>query len=121
MISTPAAKISSAVFTVMPEPPAEFSPLATTRLNAVLLPQLGNKFLDRAPARLPYDVRDEQQFHAPTVTPAMPPGKPFRPPREPPTSRPVTIPPGRLARFRLYWRECPARLLRYCLLRLRVL
>ena len=35
----------------------------------MLLPQLGDEFLDRAPARLPYDVRDEQQFHAPKVTP----------------------------------------------------
>ena len=28
---------------------------------------MGNKLLDRAPARLPYDVRDEQQFHASTL------------------------------------------------------
>jgi hypothetical protein len=39
----------------------------------MLLPQLGDQFLDRAPARLPYDVRDEQQFHAPTLAPARPP------------------------------------------------
>ena len=57
------------IATVMPEPPAEFSPLATTRLSRMLRAQLGNEFLDRAPARLPYDVRDEQQFHDPTVTP----------------------------------------------------
>ena len=40
--------------------------------HSMLLPQLGNEFLDRAPARLPYDVRDEQQFHGPTVTPRRP-------------------------------------------------
>src|SRR5213592_850947 len=33
MASTPAEKISSAVFGVMPEPPAQFSPLATTASN----------------------------------------------------------------------------------------
>ena len=36
------------------------------------LPQLGNEFLNRAPARLPYDVRDEQQLHDNTVTPERP-------------------------------------------------
>src|SRR6267142_6907883 len=34
MISTPAAKISAAVFGVMPEPPAAFSPFAITKLIA---------------------------------------------------------------------------------------
>jgi hypothetical protein len=33
------------------------------------LPQLGDESQDRAPARLPYDVRNEQQFHAPKVMP----------------------------------------------------
>ena len=38
----------------------------------MLLPQLRDKLLDRAPARLPYDVRDEQQLHDNTVTPERP-------------------------------------------------
>src|SRR3954447_5963391 len=34
MTSTPAAKSSSAIFGVMPRPPAEFSPLTTTNVGA---------------------------------------------------------------------------------------
>ena len=47
----------------------------------MLLPQFGNEFLDRAPARLPYDVADEEQFHDPKVTPRRPPASCFVPPR----------------------------------------
>ena len=35
--------------------------------QAMSVPQLGDEFRNRPPARLPYDVRDEQQFHAPKV------------------------------------------------------
>ena len=65
------------------------------------LPQLGDECLDRAPARLPYDVRDEQQFHAPKLTPQRPPASCFTQPRRimfhasrvtlPP---PIAIPPS---------------------------
>ena len=68
MTSTPAEKISSAVLGVMPEPPAEFSPLAMTKSSACCSPQFGQKFRDRAPARLSHDVADEKQFHRPNLT-----------------------------------------------------
>ena len=36
-------------------------------IQAMLVAQLGQEFRDRAPARLPHDVADEEQFHPATV------------------------------------------------------
>src|ERR1019366_2856985 len=65
-------------------------PVSHHQAQAMLLPQLRDKLLDRAPARLPYDVRDEQQLHDNTVTPERPRANPFPPPlrRGPPRPRP---------------------------------
>ena len=68
MTSTPAEKISPAVLGVMPEPPAEFSPLAMTKSSACCFAEFGQEFLDRAPAGLAHDVADEEQFHGPNLT-----------------------------------------------------
>ena len=61
-------KSSPAILGVMPEPPAEFSPLAMTKSSACCSRSLGSKFRDRAPARLPHDVADEKQFHGENLT-----------------------------------------------------
>ena len=45
MTSTPAEKISPAVLGVMPEPPAEFSPLAMTKSSACCSRNLGSSSL----------------------------------------------------------------------------
>src|ERR1039458_7686440 len=45
MTSTPAEKISPAVLGVMPEPPAEFSPLAMTKSSACCSRNLGRRVL----------------------------------------------------------------------------
>ena len=68
MTSTPAEKISPAVLGVMPEPPAEFSPLAMTKSSACCCRSLGKEFRHRAPARLSHDVADEEQFHGTILT-----------------------------------------------------
>ena len=68
MTSTPAEKISSAVLGVMPEPPAEFSPLAMTKSSACCSRSLGQEFLDRVASGLAHDVADEEQFHKPNLT-----------------------------------------------------
>ena len=38
------------------------------KIKRVLLSQSGNKFPDRAAARLPHDVANEEQFHDTTLT-----------------------------------------------------
>src|SRR6266700_4829267 len=47
------------------------------QVHGMLLSQLGKQFLDRAPARLPYDVRDKQNFHPSTVMCDRPPASRF--------------------------------------------
>ena len=59
MTSTPAANSSSAIFGVMPRPPAAFSPLTTTN-RRMALAQRGQEAEQRALAERSDDVADEQ-------------------------------------------------------------
>ena len=58
--STPAANSSSAIFGVMPSPPAAFSPLTTTNVGCVALAQHRQAVEQRAPADAADEVADEQ-------------------------------------------------------------
>ena len=48
------------------------------QVDAVLLPQSGDEFPDRAPARGSYDVRDKQEFHRTKLTPQVFPASGFK-------------------------------------------
>ena len=61
--SAPSSKSSRAVFSVMPTPPAAFSPLTTTKSGRVASTQPGQHVAQRAAPAAADDVADEQQLH----------------------------------------------------------
>ena len=62
--STPAANSASAIFGVIPSPPATFSPLTTTNVGLVALAQDRQAVEQRAPADAADEVADKQDARA---------------------------------------------------------
>ena len=63
--SAPAARNSSQIASVMPKPPAAFSPLTTTKSSRQRARNSGRRFEQRGAPGAPDDVADEQQPHQP--------------------------------------------------------
>ena len=66
MISTPAPKISAAVFAVMPEPPADLF-VGDNQVEVMPASQATHAFLDGAAAGLSDDIANKKNSHRPKV------------------------------------------------------
>ena len=52
-----------------PRPPGRVLPVRHHHIHSMLLPQPRHQLLDRPPPRLPHNIRNKQQFHAPKLPP----------------------------------------------------